>query len=141
MKCLDKKTWLSYLRGEMDEKLGREIRIHLESCSKCKALASELSIAYDSLDLIPAIKHDYSIISKVKLRIGETRQEKGWERAIVPAVAAFVGALSIVMGAFLGRSIYEIAQGDDSSQDAYTSNVYYGGGVPNELMNLEGGPD
>lgn len=138
MKCLDKKTWLTYLRGEMDEKLGREIRIHLESCPKCKALAGELSRAYDSLDLIQAVEPDYSLASKIKLRIRDTRQEKDWERAVVPAAAAFVGALSIAAGAFLGRGIYDIVQGD-SSQDAYSSNVYYGGEVPNQLMYLEGG--
>lgn len=115
MRCVDKKRWLAYLKGELKEHQRRRLKMHLKQCSRCRKLAQELSFSYQALDVLDGLEPDIGFTTRVVQRARDRRQLKGWRRVILPAVATTIAVLSVALGIFLGQNIYVAMESETSS--------------------------
>jgi len=135
MKCIDKERWLKYLKGEMEDNERVEITDHIEICERCREMAQKLSETLKILDSLDALDAEPQFATMVAGKIGKRHQVRPWERIVLPAIAATAAILSIVIGIFLGQSLYTSSQTDNSAiTSTETAFQSYGAGP----MNLNG---
>jgi len=107
MDCIDEKKISAYLDGELPDDERALIGTHVEECAACRAEADELAAVSRALDVLDGLEPDPYFASRVK-RLATERKRRGWlARAVVPAAATAAAAVSLLLGGFLGRALYD----------------------------------
>jgi anti-sigma factor RsiW len=106
MSCVDPKELSAYVDGELAEEKAASIREHLARCAACREELSRLEFVSETLELLQGAEPDPYFAPRLK-RLAVAERGRGWaRRAFVPAAAAAAAALSLVLGAFLGKALY-----------------------------------
>ena len=130
MSCVHPKELSAYVDGELSEEKAAAIRQHLTDCAACRAELSRLAFVSETLDLLEGAEPDPYFAPRLK-RLAAGRRSGGWpRRVLVPAVATAAAALSLLLGAFLGRALY--AEPDVSSSNGNGALASYLGVAPVE---------
>jgi len=128
MICLDKKDWLYYLRSDLDDNRRREIEEHLNQCSRCRELSGEYARVYNTLDSMEGLEPATGFPSRVRQAAAARHQIKSWKRVMLPALATAAAAASLIAGIFLGQSLFQSIQIEDTPQQSQTgANMHYEG--------------
>jgi len=128
MKCIEKKKWLAYLKGELDECQRKELGEHLDQCPRCRELAGGLKMAFAELDNLEGLEPRPHFSAIIRQEVLNRQRVKWWQRVALPAVATAAAVLSIALGIFLGQSLYSMLHSDESTRNStQTANLYYEG--------------
>jgi anti-sigma factor RsiW len=106
MDCVTPQELSAYLDGELAADRTAAVREHIARCAACRDEVSRLEAVSETLDLLEGAEPDVYFAPRLK-RLAAGRRRSGWPgRALVPAAAAAAAALSLFLGAFLGRALY-----------------------------------
>jgi anti-sigma factor RsiW len=124
MDCIDKKKISAYLDGELPEDERARIEIHLEECAACRAEAEELTAVSNALDVLDGLEPDPYFASRVKRLALLQKQNGRLKRVLVPAAATAAAALSLLLGGFLGKTLYAGWSVEPMNADAAFAEYY-----------------
>lgn len=106
MACIDEKKLSAYLDGELPPEESAALEEHLARCAACREELSRLAFVSEALETLDGAEPDPYFAPRLK-RLAVAERGRGWaRRAFVPAAAAAAAALSLLLGAFLGRALY-----------------------------------
>lgn len=124
MKCIDKKRWLAYFKGEFREDEKRGFDLHLEQCESCRRKSREYSSSFKALGALESLEPDAGFTARTLESIRGHRQIKLWPRLVVPAVATAAAVLSVALGIFLGYELYSAMLNGQSDQQTHLTSTY-----------------
>jgi anti-sigma factor RsiW len=130
MNCIDPKELSAYLDGELAEHRAAAIKQHLTRCAACRDELSRFEYVTDALDVLEGAEPDPYFAPRLKRLAAGRRSAGGARRVLVPAAATAAAALSLSLGAFLGRALY--AEPDAASSDGNGVLASYLGVTPVE---------
>ncbi len=130
MACIDGKKLSAYVDGELSEEDAAAIGEHLAHCGACREELSRLEFVSEALGSLEGAEADPYFARRLKRLAAEGRRRNWPGRVLVPAAATAAAALSLVLGAFLGRALY--AEPDVSTSIGNGELVEYLGVAPVE---------
>ncbi|MBN2380172.1 zf-HC2 domain-containing protein [candidate division WOR-3 bacterium] len=117
MRHINKKRLSAYLDGELNENLRQEIKIHLEVCKYCQGLVAELKTVSQSLEILEDLDPTPFFSKRVRSKVLEKTQVRGWRKVMVPALASTAAALSIILGGFISQEMLGDSSGTDTGTE------------------------
>lgn len=130
MNCVDPRELSAYLDGELAEDRAAAIKEHLAGCAACRDEISRFEAVSEALDSLEGAEPDPYFAPRLK-RLAASGRRSGWpRRVLVPAAATAAAALSLSLGAFLGRALY--AEPDVTSSNGNGALASYLGVAPVE---------
>ena len=102
-----KRNLTEYVDGKLDGKASSEVRAHLESCGKCKALAEKLRLSGSALSSLPGARMSDAAWEKVLLELHERKMEPSRSLFASPRALAAAGTLAVILlAAILVGSVF-----------------------------------
>lgn len=115
MKCKKvEKNLAAFLEKELPMKMQSEIKNHLKECSQCSHLVTGLTQFWKSFDATERIEPSPYFWNKLSLKIAQQVErrysfqeifERGF-RVLVPIAGTIILVIGLVVGNYLGRSLY-----------------------------------
>ena len=106
MACIDGKKLSAYVDGELPPEDGAALEEHLARCAACRKELSRLEFVSEALESLEGAEPDPYFAPRLKRLAAEGRRRNWPGRVLVPAAATAAAALSLLLGAFLGRALY-----------------------------------
>ncbi len=106
MKHINERTLSKYFDGELDVVESATIEEHLEGCPQCREAYEQLVALFEKLNALPAAEPSPYFASRVKRAAAEKRTASLTTRVLIPVTAAAATLASLIIGGYLGQSIY-----------------------------------
>jgi anti-sigma factor RsiW len=116
MRCPHKKKLSAYGDGELSERKTGKIRRHLQDCVQCSQELDRLALVDRALGYIREPEPDPFFASRITSLACKRKPTPIFRRSLIPASAAILGVISIVMGGYLGHNLY--SQLADKTEEA-----------------------
>jgi hypothetical protein len=120
MKHINERTMSKYFDGELGAAESAVVEEHLEGCARCREAFKQLGALSNKLDALPAAEPSPYFASRVKRAAAEKRNASLTTRVLIPIAATAATLASLVIGGYLGQSIYSQWVGNgDNGENGY----------------------
>jgi len=106
MKHISEKTLSKYFDSELDEAETTAVAEHLDECLQCREIYEQFATLSAKLEVLPEMKPDPYFASRVKRAAAEERRTPLRSRLLIPVTATATTLVSLVIGGYLGQSVY-----------------------------------
>lgn len=106
MKHVNERTLSKYFDGELDAAKSAVVEEHLQECPQCREAYEQLISLSEKLNVLPAVEPSPYFASRVKRAAAEKRSASLTTRLLIPVTAVAATLASLVIGGYLGQSIY-----------------------------------
>jgi anti-sigma factor RsiW len=117
MKHVNERTLSKYFDGELDVAESAVVEEHLKGCPRCHEAYEQLVSISEKLNVLPAAEPSPYFASRVKRAAAEARRAPLSSRILVPVAATAATLASLVIGGYLGQSIYSQWVGNETEAE------------------------